>query len=320
MPDKLSVSVKNLIKRYKKETINAVDDISFDVKEGEFFALLGPNGAGKTTTISILTTTLSKTSGQVIVAGHDLDTQIKEVRKNIGIIFQNPSLDLHLTAEQNIRFHVSLYGLYPYNFFYKFMPLDYRKKIEELAAIFGLQGSMFKKLATFSGGMKRKLEIMRSLMHQPKIMFLDEPTAGLDPVSRRDLWRYLQTMRKETNMTIFLTTHYLDEAEGADRVCIITKGKIKMIDTPFNIKQGLTGLTLVLDATDREALRTELNLLKIGFIEQGDFVIKLNDTKDVQKIISGIKTPLSAVHINELSLEKAYIDLIGKDLEKEVQL
>ena len=172
------IQVDNLVKKYAKSERAAVDNISFDVKEGEFFAFLGPNGAGKTTTISILTTTLNKTSGSVKIAGYDLDTEEKQVRENIGIIFQKPSLDLDLSAEENIRIHVSMYGIYPYRPFFKMMPASYRKQITELAEIVGLKENIFKRLKTFSGGMQRKFEIIRSLMHSPKILFLDEPTQG----------------------------------------------------------------------------------------------------------------------------------------------
>src|SRR3990167_8038703 len=220
------ISVKNLIKRYKKAEKNAVDDISFEVKEGEFFAFLGPNGAGKTTTISILTTTLSKSGGDVTIAGYDIDKQAAQVRRNVGIIFQNPSLDLNLTAEENIRFHSILYGIYPFAPSFNLMSSEYKKRVNELSQIIGLGKDIFKQIKTFSGGMKRKLEIIRSLMHKPKVLFLDEPTIGLDPISRRDLWKYIQSIRKKQSTTIFLTTHYLDEAEDADHICIINHGKI----------------------------------------------------------------------------------------------
>ena len=175
------IRVQHLTKRYKKSTVAAVDDVSFDVEPGELFAFLGPNGAGKTTTISILTTMLSKTDGTVTIAGHDLDREATAVRRNIGIIFQNPSIDLHLSGEENIRLHVALYGTFPYRPVYRLMPAEYRERVERLAEVVGLGGELHKPLKTFSGGMKRKLEIVRSLMHRPGVLFLDEPTSGLDP-------------------------------------------------------------------------------------------------------------------------------------------
>jgi ABC-2 type transport system ATP-binding protein len=219
------IEVKDLFKRYKKSDKTAVDGISFSVKEGEFFALLGPNGAGKTTTISILTTTLSKTSGSIQIAGYDLDKHSDLVRQNIGVIFQNPSLDLNLTAEENIRFHAILYGLYSFSPSYNLMPDEYKEKILNLAKILEIDKDIFKPVKSFSGGMKRKLEIIRSLMHDPKVLFLDEPTSGLDPLSRKNLWSYLEKVRKENKTTIFLTTHYLEEAEQADNVLVVSSGK-----------------------------------------------------------------------------------------------
>jgi ABC-2 type transport system ATP-binding protein len=189
------IQVDGLVKRYKKSDHPAVDGITFEVRPGELFAFLGPNGAGKTTTISILTTTLAKTAGTVRIAGHDLDREATAVRRSIGIIFQSPSLDLHLSGEENIRLHVALYGLYGYRPFYRTMPGEYRSRIEELAGVVGLGDEVFRPLKTYSGGMKRKLEIIRSLMHRPSVLFLDEPTSGLDPVSRHALWQYLRHVR-----------------------------------------------------------------------------------------------------------------------------
>ena len=164
------IQVNNLVKQYKKANKASLDNISFNVGEGQFFAFLGPNGAGKSTTISILTTILSKTSGSISITGHDLEKEANKIRSNIGVIFQNPSLDLELTAEENIRMHVSIYGTYKFRPFYKMMPKAYKQRIEELAEIVGLKENLFKKLKTFSGGMKRKLEIIRGLMHNPKIL------------------------------------------------------------------------------------------------------------------------------------------------------
>ncbi len=232
------IEVQNLVKRYKKADRNAVDDVSFKVGAGEFFAFLGPNGAGKTTAISILTTVLNKTSGKILVSGYDLDREEKEIRKSIGVIFQNPSLDQQLTAEENMRIHAVIFGLYPFRPNFKFMPLTYQQKVQELVELVGLKNELFKPVRTFSGGMKRKLEIIRSLMHNPKLLFLDEPTSGLDPVSRKNLWEYLHEVRTKQKITIFLTTHYLDEAEGADRVLIINHGRVVLEGTPQELKRG----------------------------------------------------------------------------------
>lgn len=187
---------------------------------------MGPNGAGKTTIISVLTTLLSKTTGEIEVAGFDVDRESSEVRKRIGIIFQSPSLDLNLTAEENIRFHEILYGLYSFRPAFSLMPDEYQRKVHELAEVLDIQNELFQSIKAYSGGMRLKLEIVRTLMHSPKILFLDEPTAGLDPASRRSLWEYLMNVRRKEKTTIFLTTHYLEEAEEADRICIINGGKV----------------------------------------------------------------------------------------------
>src|SRR5205085_12643209 len=172
---------------------------------GEFFALLGPNGAGKTTTISILTTTLAPTSGTVKVAGYDISSDSSRVRREVGIIFQRPSLDLNLTAEENVRLHTFLYKLYPFRPSFAMMPHAYKDQVRELAKLLQIDQELFKPIKTYSGGMRRKLEIIRSLMHRPRVLFLDEPTLGLDPISRRNLWEYLVSMREQTGTTVFLT-------------------------------------------------------------------------------------------------------------------
>src|SRR5947199_9826954 len=169
--DAPAVEVDDLVKRYRKAKVNAVDGISLRVQAGELFALLGPNGAGKTTTISILTTTLAPSSGVALIGGHDLATDPSGVRRTVGIIFQKPSLDLNLTAEENVRLHAILYGLFPYRPFFTLMPIAYRERVRELSAVLGIEGEMFKPVKTFSGGMKRKLEIVRSLMHRPQVLF-----------------------------------------------------------------------------------------------------------------------------------------------------
>jgi ABC-2 type transport system ATP-binding protein len=204
----LEVSRRSIIEVHsldapQKARVNAVDGVSFTVAPGELFALLGPNGAGKTTTIAILTTTLLPTTGTVLVAGHDVAREASAVRRKLGIIFQNPSLDLNLTAEENVRFHAILYGLYPFRPTFRSMPQAYKNQVLELAAILGLAENIFQSVRTFSGGMKRKLEIVRSLIHRPQVLFLDEPTTGLDAASRRNLWAYLQDTVQRDGITFF---------------------------------------------------------------------------------------------------------------------
>ena len=308
------IEVEHLVKRYKGATVNAVDGISFRVTAGELFALLGPNGAGKTTTISILTTTLAPTAGTVRIAGYDLRTAASAVRRNVGIIFQRPSLDLNLSAEENVRLHAVLYGLYPFRPTFRLMPRAYRQQLHALAAIVGLGDEIFKPLRTFSGGMMRKLEIVRGLIHRPKVLFLDEPTTGLDVASRRSLWDYLRQVRAEHGTTIFLTTHYLEEAEQADQVCIINRGAIVAAGTPAAVKAQLIEEYLLLDAADRPALRAELERLGLPFSETPPFKVGLNG-RSVHQILRAIATPLTLVRTHAPSLEDAYLEIVGRSNE-----
>ena len=303
------IEVHNLIKRYRGATTNAVNDISFDVAPGEFFTLLGPNGAGKTTTISILTTTLAPTSGAVRIAGYDVVHSSSEVRQNIGIIFQQPSLDFNLSAEENIRFHAILYGMYPFYPTFSMMPRAYRERVHELAALLGLENEMHKQVKKFSGGMRRKLEIIRSLLHKPRVLFLDEPTAGLDPVSRRNLWEYLGKVRNESGTTIFLTTHYLDEAEEADKICMINEGRILSFGSVQQVKANLIEHYLLIDAHDRDNLRAELKRKRIEFSETPLIKISLTE-RSAQEIIKAIDTPLTLVKTHIPTLEDAYLEIM----------
>lgn len=310
------ISVENLVKRYKKATQNAVDQVSFSVAPGTLFALLGPNGSGKTTTISMLTTTLAPTSGTIRIAGYDLATQAHLIRRQIGIIFQKPSLDLNLTAEENVRLHATLYGLYPYRPLFRMMPKAYRVQVQELAQLLGIEESLFKPVKTFSGGMKRKLEIVRSLLHRPGVLFLDEPTTGLDPESRRELWDHLRQVRAESGTTVFLTTHYLEEAEGADHILIINRGQIVSAGSPQQIKTSLTQPMLFIDAPEREQLRAELHGKDIDFKEDGLFSIAL-ENQQVHQLLKSIDTPLSVVQTHTPSLEDAYIHIIKQEYIEE---
>jgi ABC-2 type transport system ATP-binding protein len=303
------IHVEKLIKRYRKAEKPAVNNISFDVQPSEFFAFLGPNGAGKTTTISILTTTLAKTSGNVTIAGYDINSQAKNVRENIGIIFQNPSLDLNLSAEENIRLHVNLYGTYTYKPLFRLMPKEYQNQVIEMAQFMGIREDLFKPLKTFSGGMKRKLEVIRGLMHKPKVLFLDEPSQGLDAVSRRDLWTYLHNVTKTQNTTIFLTTHYIEEAENADRVCIVNHGQIIFLGTPSEMKNRLLGKYLVLDAENRSMLHSQIANLNSETTVDGKVKIYFEE-QTPQKILAQIKMPLTCIELHTPTLEEAYMNLI----------
>jgi ABC-2 type transport system ATP-binding protein len=228
------ISVRNVSKKFKE--VVAVNDVSFDVREGEIFAFLGPNGAGKSTTIKMLTTLLRPTEGSLFLSGHDVIKEQDAARKIFGIVFQDPSLDDELTAYENLELHGVLYGMDK-----KIM----RQRMEELMVLVELWDRRDSRVKTFSGGMKRRLEIARGLLHHPKILFLDEPTLGLDAQTRKLLWEHIRKMNDSEGMTIFFTTHYLEEAEAiADRIAIIDHGKIVATGNAEELKTSTNTNTL----------------------------------------------------------------------------
>jgi ABC-2 type transport system ATP-binding protein len=230
------IQVCDLVKRYRGAPGNALDGVSFEVAAGALFCLLGPNGAGKTTAASILTTTLAPTSGRASIAGLDVVADQARVRREVGIVFQQPSLDANLTAEENIRLHAVLYGCYPWRPSWRLMPGAYRAQVTDLAEMLDLTSWLRRPVTALSGGTRRKLEIVRALLPRPRVLFLDEPTAGLDPQTRRGLWAYLAQARAEVGATVFLTTHYLEEAEAADAVCVLAGGRVIEYGRPADIK------------------------------------------------------------------------------------
>ena len=241
------IKTDSLTKKFNGFT--AVDNISFSVKKGEIFGFLGPNGAGKTTTIKMLTTLLYPTIGSARLSEYDIVKQRDNVRQNIGVVFQEPALDTELTGKENLDFHARMYGL----------SKDKRKKrIDEVLQLVDLVEKKDVLVKNYSGGMKRRLEIARGLMHYPTVLFLDEPTLGLDSQTRRAIWEYIKKMNKEENTTIFLTTHYMDEADYlCDRVGIIDKGKILVIDTTKNLKNSVGNPS----RTKKSEIAFELNKL-----------------------------------------------------------
>ena len=224
----LAVEVKGLTKTFK--TVEAVKGIDLAVKKGETFGFLGPNGAGKSTTIKILCTLADATAGSARVAGYDVATDRDAVRRSIGLVFQEPTLDGYLTAEQNLRFHGELYGVD------RISAAARRKEVLDMVGLYDRKDSL---VMTFSGGMRRRLEIARGLLHSPKVLFLDEPTIGLDPQTRASIWQYIGELHKREEITVFVTTHYMDEAENCDRIAIIDQGRIVALDTPANLKAAI---------------------------------------------------------------------------------
>ena len=223
-----AIRVEGLEKRFGE--VDAVRGVDFQVQAGETFGFLGPNGAGKSTTINMLCTLIKPTAGTAFVAGFDVTTQRDEVRREIGLVFQDMTLDTYLTAAQNLRFHGQLYG----------MPAaDLEVRMRQVLELVGLWDRRDKVVSTYSGGMKRRLEIARGLLHSPRVLFLDEPTVGLDPQTRASIWEYLDQLRRQEDLTIFLTTHYMDEAEHCDRIAIMDVGQIVALDTPQALKAAI---------------------------------------------------------------------------------
>ena len=312
-----AVEVTDLVKRYRTASRNAVDGISFEVPEGQLFCLLGPNGAGKTTTVSVLTTTLAPTSGTVRIAGWDVRREQAEVRRRLGVVFQQPSLDLNLTVEENIRLHAVLYGMFPWRPTFRLMTPGYRSAVEEAAGVLGLADLLGRPTRALSGGLRRRLEIVRALMHAPAVLFLDEPSAGLDPESRRSLWEHLRQVRSHYGTTVFLTTHYLEEAETADTVCVIYQGRIIEHGSPAEVKGRQLAAQLVLDARDRGELRRELRALGIqtGGDGQPDGAGPLRvhlDGRSAQSVVAALSTELTTFRISEPTLEEAYLQLLTR--------
>src|SRR4051794_33146899 len=236
------IEVEELRKKF--DDFEAVRGVSFEVEPGEVFGFLGPNGAGKTTTINMLCTLARPTSGSARVAGHDVVRERDDVRRNIGLVFQEPTLDGYLTAEQNLRLHAELYGVES-----ALVP----ERMKQMLEMVGLWDRRDTAVMTFSGGMRRRLEIARGLMHSPRVLFLDEPTIGLDPQTRSSIWSYIRQLRESEEITIFMTTHYMDEAEYCDRIAIMDHGEIVALDSPEELKATVGADRVRIDTDDNEA-------------------------------------------------------------------
>ena len=309
MPQEHIIEVEELTKRFG--SVTAVDAVSFTVAEGELFAFLGPNGAGKTTTISVLCTLTAPAAGRASVNGYDVVKQRSDVRRSIGLVFQDSTLDEYLTAEQNLRFHAYAYRV----------PRSVREtRIAELLDLVELSDRRKSRVRTFSGGMKRRLEIARGLLHSPKVLFLDEPTLGLDPQTRRHIWEHILTLRKQHGLTIFLTTHYMEEAEVAGRIGIIDQGRIVALDTPDNLKDATGGDVITIEARDNDAAAVELTQ-KFGVTplrENGalSFSVPHGD-KVLPRIIRSLESPVVAVGLRRPTLEDVFLRRTGHAIREQ---
>ena len=292
--------------------IAAVDGVSFEVRPGEIFGFLGPNGAGKTTTIKMLCTLLKPTAGRALIDGHDAVAEAAAVRAGIGIVFQDNTLDEYLTADQNLRYHAMIYHV----------PRGQREeRIQRMLELVDLADRRSDVVRTFSGGMKRRLEIARALLHLPRVLFLDEPTVGLDPQTRHYVWEYLREMRRKHNITIFLTTHYMDEAENADRIAIIDYGRIIALDTPAALKRMVGGDVVTLSTADDERARQEISTrLGVEEILQRDghltFEVE-NGESFVPRLVSSLGVPVRTVSVRSPGLDDVFLRLTGKAIRDE---
>lgn len=311
-----SIAIETLDLTKKYGAFTAVNKISLQIKSGEIFGLLGPNGAGKTTTISMLATLNTPTSGLALVDGINVTEHPLQVRERIGIVFQDPSLDGDLTGRENLDFHGRLYHV----------PSDERKKrIADVLKLVDLEDKSELQVKTYSGGMKRRLEIARSLLHVPKIIFLDEPTLGLDVQTRRKLWEYIRKLSAEHKITIILTTHYLEEADSlCDRVAIIDRGEIKALDTPQKLKSTMGGDVISIDTHDAKALQKMLETKKVGkqfahINHTLSFTIE-HGAKMIPKIVEWAqdeKIELLSISVKQPSLEDVFVQLTGHAIRQE---
>jgi len=303
------IQVDHLVKRYGPVT--AVDDISLAVEEGTIFGFLGPNGAGKTTTINILCTLLKPSSGTAAIAGHNCVTEPSEVRKSIGIVFQDTTLDKDLTAYENLLFHAYLYNV---------PKREMKGRIGETLFFVDLYDRRNDLVRKFSGGMKRRLEVARGLIHRPRVLFLDEPTLGLDPQSRSNLWEFITELPKQHKVTIFMTTHYMEEAEVCDRIAIIDHGKIISSGTPDQLKKIIGGDVVSLTTTDNVAARQEMrSLLNLEADEQGgELYLTCNRGETcVPELIRSLGDKVLSVRIQRPTLNDVFLQLTGRTIRDE---
>jgi ABC-2 type transport system ATP-binding protein len=303
------IEASNIVKRFGE--LEAVKGVSFSVKEGEIFGFLGPNGAGKTTTINILCTLLKPTAGQAKVNGHDVIKERSQVRRSIGLVFQEPALDDYLTAEQNLRFHGYAYGV-PKNVL--------EPRLKELLEMMELWDRRKGKISTYSGGMKRRLEIARGLLHHPRVLFLDEPTLGLDPQTRRRIWDYIHDLRKRENLAIFMTTHYMDEAENCDRIAIIDYGRTVALDTLEKLKDGVGGDVISIKTEDNEeAVRLLEGQYKFKpVIENGIVSFTVSHGEEfLPGFVSGFPLRLISIGLRRPTLEDVFLKLTGRNIREQ---
>ena len=310
-----AIRVENLTKRF--EDVTAVNEVSFSVSQGELFGLLGPNGAGKTTTINMLSTLLKPTSGFAEVAGFEVTKNRDKVRKSIGVVFQEPALDGKLTGRENLEFHSMMYGL---------NRDDRRRRVDDVLKLVELTDKASVLVEKYSGGMKRRLEIARGLIHWPKVLFLDEPTLGLDAQTRRHIWDYVKKLNKDNNVSIILTTHYMEEADFlCDRIAIMDYGKFVALDTPSKLKDVLGGDVVCLEVEgDPEPLLREFESLdwikKVSRQEESLHLTMEKGERRIPELITiaqQLGITVSCVHLRKPSLEDVFLHFTGRTIREQ---
>jgi ABC-2 type transport system ATP-binding protein len=300
------IEVKNFTKQYGN--FNAVNDISFEVAEGTIFAFLGPNGAGKSTTINTLCTILNKTQGILKINGNDVSEHKDRVRKDIGIVFQESTLDVKLTVYENLKLHCD---------FYNVPKSEVKERIDFVLDLVDLSNWRKAAVNSLSGGMKRRVEIARGLVHYPKVLFLDEPTTGLDPQTRANIWNYIHKLQKQKNITIFLTTHYMDEAEISDKVAIIDHGKIVAYDTPDNLKKQYTSALMKIKVSDSKPVIQYLKDKCIKYKIVDELIsIYIPELEEIFQITGAFKDYITDFEVAKGTLNDVFLAITGKEIRE----
>jgi ABC-2 type transport system ATP-binding protein len=305
------VEVEGLVRRFGE--LAAVDGVSFDVERGEIFGFLGPNGAGKSTTIKILATLLAPTAGRAAIAGHDVVREPLRVREAIGIIFQDNSLDDRLTADQNLYIHALLYDL---------PKAVYRERADALLAMVDLTDRRKSLVRTYSGGMRRRLEIARGLLHRPRVLFLDEPTVGLDPQTRSAMWQHVLKARDESDVTVFMTTHYLEEAEHCDRIAIIDHGRVVALGSPEELKRQVGGDVMVVGAAAAAGadLARDIGERYGVEVQRADDGLRFqveDGATFIPRLTADFQGKISSVSVHRPTLDDVFLKLTGRAIREE---
>ncbi len=298
-----AIAVRDLHKQFGE--VHAVRGVDFEVAPGEVFGFLGPNGAGKTTTINMLCTLVKPTSGSATVAGFDVVRERDDVRRHIGLVFQDPTLDSYLTGAQNLKLHAELYGV----------QRDLvEPRMRQVLTMVGLWERKDSPVGTYSGGMRRRLEIARGLMHSPRVLFLDEPTIGLDPQTRRSIWTYIRELKQSEEITIFMTTHYMDEAEWCDRIAIMDHGEIVALDAPETLKAGVGTDRIMIHTDDNDAAIAEL-ADRFGIdasIAEGAVTFGVPSGEEfVPRLFAELDVPIKSVSVSRPTLDDVFMSYTG---------